>query len=1317
MAFAFLIALLAAIGQLGLRRMHEINDIHSDITGRRSDKLQLAREALTLSNRNSRITMEIFLLQDAALIHTLLAARSVNTKRISGLVEKIASRCESGNERQRLSAVERMRKPYIDSYLRAIHLLVDEHEHDAAVAVMVNETLPALFKYHAAWDEFVDLQKSRLDMAAKQAEVDYSKARRLAVLLIGLSVVLALGIAVFTTRHTAREFAARTDAEREVSKLNASLEEKVTQRTSELSEANKILILQTAALEAAANAIVIADSRGTILWVNYAFTTMTGYSKEEALANNLRLLKFGEQPESYFAELWSTISTGKVWQGEIVNMRKDGTTYIEEMTITPVTQRSGDTTHTCFIAIKQNITERRRAQDAMAESESRYRSLFENMLEGFAYCEMLFDDRGRPTDFVYLDVNGAFGKLTGLRNVVGKRFTEVIPGGKDSQPELFERYGRVVLTGEPESFEIEIKALGMWFSISAYGAGKGCFVATFDNITERKRIEQALRQAEEKYRAIFQGAAIGIFQSTPGGRYIDVNPAMAHMLGYDSPQELVASITDISQQVYVDPESREELTRLLREQGMVKNFECAVHRKDGSQMWFSANVRAVSEDGVLVGYEGTNEDITVRKVAEERIQFLAYYDALTGLPNRTLFQDRLSKALAGARRHKHKVALLFLDLDGFKIINDSLGHSVGDLLLQEVGERLKMWGREQDTVARLGGDEFLIMLTQVKELPDVAVAAERLMDAMTAEFVVQGHSLNVSCSIGVSMFPEHGTDCETLIKNADAAMYGAKDRGRNNFQFFAEDMNAQAVERLSLENSLRLAVGKKELFLVYQPQMDVATGRITGLEALLRWQHPTLGLVPPDRFIRIAENSGLIVPIGEWVLRTACSQARKWQDDGLPAVSVAVNVSAVQFRQQGFGELIRSVLHETGLAAQYLELELTESLLLANADVTLSVLRELKSMGLTLAIDDFGTGYSNFTSLRQFGVSKLKIDRSFISDVATNPDDSAITAAIISMAKSLRLKVIAEGVENEAQMSFLRKHRCDEIQGYYFSKPLAVDKVADKLREDYPESQADRKPAGDNGDSQPYEVRISLMSIGLALLVSADPATIQQFSLALRELSISPNTCHDAASAGLLLKSRKFDAVIVDLQLGEQSGLILDEVHLSASNRTAVSFGISNNDAEATAALRQKSQFVFERPLSAQSIHKTLKPAFGLILRERRRYFRYPISLPVIIQRPSRQEVRCTSVNISGGGMALSTQVPLVPGENVHVRFTLPDHGGPVVAESTICWSKTGHLGVRFLSVSDEHKSELQVWLSQKLEQILPEFVADQFREVERASK
>jgi diguanylate cyclase (GGDEF)-like protein len=428
------------------------------------------------------------------------------------------------------------------------------------------------------------------------------------------------------------------------------------------------------------------------------------------------------------------------------------------------------------------------------------------------------------------------------------------------------------------------------------------------------------------------------------------------------------------------------------------------------------------------------------------VQYLAYYDALTGLPNRTLLQDRLTNAVADARRQKYQIALLFLDLDRFKDINDSLGHLVGDLFLQQVAERLKRWGREQDTVARLGGDEFLIMLTHVKDTSDPAVAAERLMDAMTAEFVIQGHSLQISCSVGISIFPENGTDCEGLIKNADAAMYRAKADGRNNFRFFTEDMNAQAVERLSLESGLRSALAKEQFLLMYQPQMDIATGRITGLEALLRWKHPDLGLVPPDKFIRIAENSGLIVPIGEWVLRTACSQARKWQDEGLPRVTIAVNVSAVQFRQKDFCALIRTVLHETGLAPQYLELELTESLLLANADVMLSVVQELKAMGVTLAIDDFGTGYSSFKYLRQFQVSKLKIDRLFIRDVVVNPDDAAITSAIISMAKSLRLKVIAEGVEHETQLSFLRAHHCDEIQGYYFSKPLAVDDVAGKLR-------------------------------------------------------------------------------------------------------------------------------------------------------------------------------------------------------------------------------------------------------------------------------
>jgi len=581
------------------------------------------------------------------------------------------------------------------------------------------------------------------------------------------------------------------------------------------------------------------------------------------------------------------------------------------------------------------------------------------------------------------------------------------------------------------------------------------------DITERKQAEEALVFKTALLEAQAETTIDGILAVDESNHIVLANKQFGR--NFEIPDELLSTRDDLIVLKHVtdkveDPDGFIERVGYLNSHRDEKSRD-ELRFKNG-KIFDRYSAPLVDSKGRYRGRIWYFRDITDRKLAEERVQFLAYYDALTGLPNRTLLQDRLAKALAGARRRKDKVAILFLDLDRFKDINDSLGHSVGDLLLQEVAERLKTWAREQDTVARVGGDEFLIVLTGLKDVADAAVATERIVNLMTAGFVVRGHPVNVSCSIGVSIFPEHSADCETLIKNADAAMYSAKENGRNRFQFFTEDMNAQGVERLTLENSLRLALDKKELFLVYQPQMDIATGRITGLEALLRWQHPDLGLVPPDKFIRIAENSGLIVPIGEWVVRTACCQARKWQDEGLPPVSVAVNVSAVQFRQEGFCELIRRVLYETGLAPQYLELELTESLLLANADLMLSVVQELKAMGVTLAIDDFGTGYSSFSYLRQFRVSKLKIDRVFIRDVAVNPDDAAITTAIISMAKSLRLKVIAEGVEDEAQMSFLRAHQCDEIQGYYFSKPLAVDKVADKLRGDSPKPQVRAQASG-----------------------------------------------------------------------------------------------------------------------------------------------------------------------------------------------------------------------------------------------------------------
>jgi diguanylate cyclase (GGDEF)-like protein/PAS domain S-box-containing protein len=572
--------------------------------------------------------------------------------------------------------------------------------------------------------------------------------------------------------------------------------------------------------------------------------------------------------------------------------------------------------------------------------------------------------------------------------------------------------------------------------------GLDAVLVAANDVTVRKQAEAAMLQAEQKYRSIFENAVVGIFQASVQGRPLSVNRALARMHGYDSPEELLEAVSNAAQ-LFVDPSRMAELHRAAVNGEGVQNVEVEIYCKDHSRKWILVNLQAERDGaGNILFVNGTTEDITARKVAEERVQFLAYFDALTGLPNRALMRDRLAQAMASARRKHERVAVLFLDLDRFKLINDSLGHTVGDLLLKEVAERLKGCTRECDTVARIGGDEFVVVLTGLHEASEIA---SRVATSLSSTFEVMGHSLATSCSIGISLFPDHGDDGETLIKYADQAMYSAKESGRNAIRFFSSEMNRQLTERAALENDLRRALEREEFFLVYQPQIETASGALAGFEALIRWRHPQLGLVPPDRFITIAENTGLILPIGEWVIHTACTQAKAWLDRGLLSVPVAVNVSAVQFRQSEFCEVIKRALAGSGLPPQYLELELTESLLLTNQDVVLSVLQELRELGLKLAIDDFGTGYSSLSYLKQFRVNKLKIDRSFIRDVTTSSDDAAITTAIIRMAKSLNLTVVAEGVEDKAQFDFLRALKCDEIQGYYFSKPDTASAMAEKF--------------------------------------------------------------------------------------------------------------------------------------------------------------------------------------------------------------------------------------------------------------------------------
>lgn len=471
------------------------------------------------------------------------------------------------------------------------------------------------------------------------------------------------------------------------------------------------------------------------------------------------------------------------------------------------------------------------------------------------------------------------------------------------------------------------------------------------------------------------------------------------------------------------------------------------HRMRGELRHASTSGKPIYDsEGRFTGYRGTGRDITAQRENEARIQYLAHNDELTGLPNRSAFQEQLTHAIRQSQRHGRPLALLFIDLDRFKNINDTLGHGEGDHLLQEVARRLRNCLRESDTLARWGGDEFTAMLEEFDSANDVALAARRVLDSLSIPYLVNGRELVITASVGISTYPDDGQDVQALLKSADIAMYRAKESGKNNFQYYAPQMNVHTVERLTMEANLRRALEREEFLLHYQPKIDLRTGTVSGAEALIRWQHPDMGLVPPMQFIPLAEETGLIEPMGAWVLRTACAQAMAWQSQGLQRLRMAVNISGRQFAQGVLLEEVIGVLDSTGLDPDLLELEITESMLMHDPDKTVAQLNELKAIGIHLAIDDFGTGYSSLSYLKRFPVSSLKIDRSFVRDVPFDPDDVAITLAIVGLAHNLRIRVTAEGVETEAQRAFLRRHGCDEIQGYLIGRPLPAHELAPMLQ-------------------------------------------------------------------------------------------------------------------------------------------------------------------------------------------------------------------------------------------------------------------------------
>ncbi len=553
----------------------------------------------------------------------------------------------------------------------------------------------------------------------------------------------------------------------------------------------------------------------------------------------------------------------------------------------------------------------KRALVAVTESERQYRLLFNNMRDGFAHCLMHYQD-GIPVDFTYLNVNPSFYRLTGLTDVIGKRVSEVIPGLRKSNPELFEIYGRVAQTGISEIFEANIAALDSWFSVSVYSTEKEHFIAIFDNITDRKKVE-------------------------------------------------------------------------------------------------------------------------------EKLLFLAHHDPLTSLPNRLAIRAQFEQAKGHSQGRRNRVALVFLDIDNFKFINDTLGHVVGDLLLQQVALRLHACVCTADTVSRQGGDEFLIILPVIHSVADITSVAAKILENLAVPFMIDGRELSSSASLGVAIFPEDGHDFDTLLRKADTAMYYAKEAGRNSIRFFDKKMNVDAEERLAMRNELRLALDRGEFVLYYQPQIDLASGAVIGVEVLIRWNHPRMGLLAPGRFISIAEENGLIVPIGEWVLHEACRQMVAWQKAGLADMVIAVNLSAVQFKRSGLENTVMDALLASGLKPALLELELTESVLIGDTENVFVTIQHLKTYGVKLSIDDFGTGYSSLTYLKRFAVDKLKIDQSFVRGLGSDRGDEAIVRAIIQMAHGLGLSVIAEGVEDGPVLALLQAFQCNEAQGFHIAHPMCAE--------------------------------------------------------------------------------------------------------------------------------------------------------------------------------------------------------------------------------------------------------------------------------------
>jgi diguanylate cyclase (GGDEF)-like protein/PAS domain S-box-containing protein len=838
------------------------------------------------------------------------------------------------------------------------------------------------------------------------------------------------------------------------------------------------------AMDASADLMLLID-RASMRYidVNDAACRALGYTREELLAMGPQDIfsKSREELAQLYDRMFASELTAPTVEG--VYRCKDGSQLLIEAHPRAVRSAAGDV----VVSIARDITERKRAEQLLKleHSVARYLADAENLQAGLkatlrAICETEGWDCGR-----YLLVDEAAGVLRlseawGIQSegierfLASSRTVSYGPGAglagsvwQSGQPLWVPDIGKDARTMQ-KSIARDVGLHGaVFFPVTTEGKTIGVFAFNSREIREpeerllqaisvigsqigqfvqRKQTEDTVRESEERFRSLTQLSSDMYWEQDEQFRFTS-------MSGTGSQRVNLKTFPTIGkkrwEQNYTNmtADAWAEHIALLEAHKPFRDMELCRPDESGKKIWISISGEPVFDSsGAFKGYRGVGKDISERKQDEERIQFLANHDALTSLPNRAMFNDVLNLAIQNARRYDRSFAVLFIDLDRFKNINDTLGHEAGDKLLQEMGSRLTQTVRSSDVVARLGGDEFVVLVQEVSEAKQVEAVARKILSALVQPMVTQGQECRVTASIGICMYPTEAQDEQALMKNADIAMYRAKEDGKNNYKFYSEEMNTHSFERLALETSLRRGLERSEFLLHYQAKLDLRTERITGVEALVRWQHPEMGLVPPAQFIPLAEETGLIVPIGKWVLNTACAQNVAWQREGLPPLHMAVNLSARQFADEDLVKDIAAALESTGLKPELLELELTESMVIQNTERAGRVLAEIKKMGVRLAIDDFGVGYSSLTHLKRFPIDTLKVDRSFIRDLPQDPEDRAITEAIIAMGKSLKLTVVAEGVETLDQQTFLHDHACDEMQGFFFSKPIAGGEFAELLR-------------------------------------------------------------------------------------------------------------------------------------------------------------------------------------------------------------------------------------------------------------------------------